>query len=108
MGSDKAVAIFKSEPAPGGFGQGCLIMSEEIACDMIERRDDMPAAGTQHDTSVCSEPFRSTHRTVPVHEHNVFELCIDTKPASPEPVCVRAVRGGRLRCHASSTCWPGS
>src|SRR3990170_8858521 len=104
MGSDKAVAIFKSEPAPGGFGQGCLIMSEEIACDMIERRDDMPAAGTQHDPGMGGEPFRSTHRTVPVHEHNVFELCIDTKPASPEPVRVRRSLGTFSPCHASSTC----
>ena len=57
-------------------------MSEEIACDVIERRDDMPAAGAQHDSSVCSETFRSTHRTVHVHEHNVFELCVYAKPAS--------------------------
>ena len=63
-------------------------MSEQIGCDVIERRDDLPAAGAQHDPGVGGKAFRATHWTVLVHEHDSFELRVDAKPASFEPVRV--------------------
>jgi hypothetical protein len=50
-------SLLQPEPAPGRFRERRLVRGDEVADDLVERRDDFTIAGLQPHAIVRDEPF---------------------------------------------------
>src|SRR5579862_1951531 len=93
VGDDDAVAILELQPAPGRLGEGSLVMGDEVAGRMIERRDYLPGTAAKQDARVRDEALGAADAAVLVHEDDRLVVGVESEPAGAQTV-VRS----RTRC----------
>jgi hypothetical protein len=67
-------------------------MRDEVAGDLIESSDHLLSIMAQQHTRMRTEPFGAADVTFFVHEHDSFELRVETEPARANGVSRSAFR----------------
>ncbi len=106
MADRDGVSVVQLEPAPGRFGQGGLVMSDQIVRDLIQCGDDMAFSGSQQKPIVRDKSLRPADCALLVHEDDGFVLRIDAQATYAQPVPVGRLHNRPKFAHARSTCWP--